>query len=494
MSKVLTVLSAGTCTNERLPHVLFTRHFLASSPLHHCPTETQHCSTSHSLHLTHHHLSLVPYLFSLAPHYKPLPRSQQRVQNYHNAAIMNPPASFYSLPPEMVDNICQDFTLEKEDLISLRLTSKSCNIHLSASKEFAKRYFTEVFLLYTRYSLQKFVEICRHSVFGPAVRRVRLSYVRFPPDRFADQAQNIFDSRFREIGPQERRENLDNAQLLLNRIDEEECLDTSGDDEALLATGFAALSRWHHPLELGVSSSEHHALGQNFIYSHSDISKDGHWECDILGTIALLCRAATSSKRVVQVLHIQGVVWYNLADGPAHWLNPLAQLPELQLSIWPAEDVVMRQITGLEEMVTKLLKKAALLRILHLESDIYSDQDHVRKIVSTISTMKVEKLKLTGIDLHRGTLFRKHIKSVHHLVLCDCKVEIGFMNVMRSIQENFPHLEYLWLSGTSQHWIRGKFEFKGTQRVTDGIERLIQLRLAHFDDPEWTIPWDSEWD
>jgi hypothetical protein len=67
---------------------------------------------------------------------------------------MDLPASFSSLPPELVTKICGDSDLDNKDLAALRLTSKSQGIHASATKAFAKRYFTDVLLLWNKYSLE----------------------------------------------------------------------------------------------------------------------------------------------------------------------------------------------------------------------------------------------------------------------------------------------------------------------------------------------------
>ncbi|KAG9604109.1 hypothetical protein KCU77_g3705, partial [Aureobasidium melanogenum] len=117
---------------------------------------------------------------------------------------MDPPTSFSSLPPELVTKICCDSTFEKEDLIALRLTSKSQGIHLSASKEFARRYLKDIKLVYTRHSLQAFMEICKHPVYGSAVQEVQLSYARFLPDCFEQESKDLFDQITFDEWSQER--------------------------------------------------------------------------------------------------------------------------------------------------------------------------------------------------------------------------------------------------------------------------------------------------
>ncbi|KEQ69397.1 hypothetical protein M436DRAFT_85682 [Aureobasidium namibiae CBS 147.97] len=406
---------------------------------------------------------------------------------------MDLPTSFSSLPPELVDKICRNSTLEKEDLIALRLTSKSHGIHLSASKEFAKRYFTDISLIYSRYSLQTFAEVCRHSVFGSAVRKVQLSYARFMPEFLGEESKDLFERLRLGARSRGRFEYLDNIRLLVNRCDEEEDLQNSGDAEGLLAAAFTALCHWHHPLELVVSSSETRALGLNRVYS-PNIMHSTHWKCHIFGTIALLCRAATLSRCVVQKLKIWGDIWDNLVDSSADSLSVLAQLPELELDTWCPSGPDTPHIPRLENMVINMLNDAVSLKELHLGS-LCVNRYHkcLRRIFLVLSTMKLEKLTLSGIDLDGFEPFlEKRIESLRHLEMDQCELWDGSLkNVLISVQENLPRLEYFLVHGISRPWINQKIELKGVQGVHDGINKLIQTRQIYLQDSEHDA-WNSD--
>ncbi|KAG9531356.1 hypothetical protein KCU93_g1970, partial [Aureobasidium melanogenum] len=404
---------------------------------------------------------------------------------------MDPPTSFSSLPPELVTKICRDSGLQKKDLIALRLTSKSQGIHISASKEFAERYFKNVRLVYTHYSLRTFMEICKHPVYGSAVRKVQLSYARFVPDCFEEESKDQFD----RIMLDTRHEYLDNIRLLVNRCDEEENLERSGDAKYLLAAAFTALSQWNHSLEIAVSSEETGALGQSRLYSPRNIGKNAHWECDILGTVDLLYHAAIEGTCVVEALQIQGDVWDNLVDTSSDSLSSLAQLPELKLDIWAAEEDNL-QVAGLDDMVSKLLKNAAHLKTLHLDGPGFDDEDHkyLRRIFSMMSRMRLETITLTRIDLDQFKPLKNRIKTLRHLELVECEVEDSFMRLLLSIQKNFPRLEYLRISGISRAWLGSRVEFEGVQEINDGIDKLMKARQNYHDNPGWTIPWDSDED
>ncbi|KAG9676645.1 hypothetical protein KCU99_g3564, partial [Aureobasidium melanogenum] len=407
---------------------------------------------------------------------------------------MNPRTSFSSLPPEIVTKICRDSGLRRKDLVALRLTSKSQGIHLSASKALATLCFKNINLVYTRYSLQAFADICKHPVYGPAVRTVSLSYARFVPDSFEEESKDLLNHIERDEWSQGRHKYLENIRLLVNRCDEEEDLKRSGDGKDLLATAFAALSQWQHPLEIAASSTEFGAIGRSQIYSPYELSIYAHWECDILGTVGLLCDAAVRASCAVQALEIEGVVWDNLVDSSSDSLSSLAQLSELKLDIWPGGDVDILQVAGLDGMASKLLENAVHLKTLYLRSDHIDDNTKfVRKICSRMSKMNLETITLVWIDLDEFKPFKNQIESLRYLELLHCKIDGSLKNVLLSIQKNFPRLEYLRLSGISRAWTSKEIELKGVQGVSEGIDKLMQSRQNRYNDPEAEV-WDSDED
>ncbi|TIA39407.1 hypothetical protein D6C83_06389, partial [Aureobasidium pullulans] len=76
--------------------------------------------------------------------------------------------------------ICTDDDISAKDMCAIRITCKE--LHAIFEKDFAKRYFQDPFVMMTRESLQALVDICKHPVFGPHVRKVQLSNRRFNAD------------------------------------------------------------------------------------------------------------------------------------------------------------------------------------------------------------------------------------------------------------------------------------------------------------------------
>jgi hypothetical protein len=179
---------------------------------------------------------------------------------------MDLPASFSSLPPELVAKICTDPDLDKDDLVALRLTSKTQGVHASATKTFAKRYFTDVLLLWSEYSLETFVKICQHPVFGSSIHRIQLSCAHYDQDDF-DQIVNGL-----RVKCHTPRYFLQQIQRLCERYDAEQ-YDRS-QVTALLDQAFGLLAESNHSFVLAVSTMEEKSLGASKIWTTSSTRTD----------------------------------------------------------------------------------------------------------------------------------------------------------------------------------------------------------------------------
>ncbi|THW61403.1 hypothetical protein D6D20_05045 [Aureobasidium pullulans] len=193
-----------------------------------------------------------------------------------NTAIMNAPASFISLPPELVTKICRDSDLEKKDLIALRSTSKTQGIHASATKEYGERKFTNLRILFTPYSLQSFVDICKHPDFGPCVRRVQLSNVhadlRGMEFLVAHETHNL-----RSTDPQVIKSSAAKVQSCLDRYYEEIALEESGEGQKLLDSAFMFLAQYGHPLSLAIDNDESNSIGHQKLFIDENIYSGWLW-------------------------------------------------------------------------------------------------------------------------------------------------------------------------------------------------------------------------
>jgi hypothetical protein len=94
-----------------------------------------------------------------------------------------------SLPTEILAMICADEELSANDLAAMRLLNRE--IHAVVTLEFAQRYFQDPFVMMMRDSLEKLVEICKHPVFGPHVRKIQLLNNYFNPESLRSLVHDV---------------------------------------------------------------------------------------------------------------------------------------------------------------------------------------------------------------------------------------------------------------------------------------------------------------
>jgi hypothetical protein len=240
---------------------------------------------------------------------------------------MDPPASFSSLPPELVAKICGDSGLKKKDLIALRLSSKIQGVHASATKAFAKRYFTDVLLLHNKYSLETFVKISQHSVFGPSVRKVQLSCAHYDEEKFYDTVDTIREGLYG------RQTFLEQIQRVSERCDDE-CY-SPVHASALLKQAFDELAKSDHDLVLAVSTDEEKSLGRSKTYVSDMFSED--WWAEPSSALTRLLNAADASGRRVRKIEVQATSECHLGDHGSDYSEKselLRSVSELKFDLW----------------------------------------------------------------------------------------------------------------------------------------------------------------
>ncbi|KAI5238668.1 hypothetical protein E4T43_07264 [Aureobasidium subglaciale] len=107
--------------------------------------------------------------------------------------ISAPPSDplILSLPNEVLAMVFADKILSATDLAAVRVSCKE--LHAIATKEFAERHFQDPFVMVTEESLEALVEICRHPVFGPQVKKVQLLSAHVNKYLLSDRAMALVD-------------------------------------------------------------------------------------------------------------------------------------------------------------------------------------------------------------------------------------------------------------------------------------------------------------
>ncbi|THY81530.1 hypothetical protein D6C95_09081 [Aureobasidium pullulans] len=166
---------------------------------------------------------------------------------FSNRDIATTSLRLLSLPNEVITMICTDDEISAKDICAIRITCKE--LHAIVEKDFAKRYFKDPFVMITRESLQALVDICKHPVFGPHVRKVRLSNHRYDPYLLPNVVSGMAAATFsrRHVDVHLIRGKL---QSLMDLISAQWTLTESGDALKLLTEAFETLGTTGKPIAL----------------------------------------------------------------------------------------------------------------------------------------------------------------------------------------------------------------------------------------------------
>ncbi|KAG9905765.1 hypothetical protein KCU98_g1560, partial [Aureobasidium melanogenum] len=359
------------------------------------------------------------------------------------------PASFSSLPPELVSKICSDPGLEKKDLIALRLTSKSQHIHASATKAFGKRYFRALRLLYTEDSLITGVKICQHPILGPCIRKVELSCARFVADMFYDEViyvTNHFDSRDEFVWA---------IQRLRDRCDAEQKLD---DDLAktLLDEVFMQLTNSDHSIEFSVSTDGDRSLRWRKVETSNMNSE--HWLADVPTTLNLLLGAASKHGCKVEKIKIRVEALRRFGESDLDLSGLLCSASELSLDaqLAPVDDFPDEN----GEAVWLIKKKNVHNHVVPVISALRLEEPHLGYVFRIYHDDLIKLLKRL-----RPTLRRLIISS---------RITGSWKEIFLFIRDMALQLDYLMIDCGVLPWLYEPKQYKGTTAVRLGLEELLQ--------------------
>ncbi|KAG9524695.1 hypothetical protein KCV07_g1806, partial [Aureobasidium melanogenum] len=399
-----------------------------------------------------------------------VPCQQLIALDNRDIAIMAP-ASFSSLPPELVSKICSDPGLEKKDLIALRLTSKAQGIHVSATKAFGKLCFTEVPLVYTKYSLKSFVEICQHPVFGPSIRKVQLSCVRVNPEYFHPNVEWMMD-RYPD-----RDDLLESIDRLGFRTDTEEAFKVS-DAQALLDKAFTQLAKTDHILQIAVSSDESKALGGGHVFIPEPLLS--WWYADVPFALNLLLGSSNRSGCRVQELDIAASA-REFSDKSNHDLSALMRsISGVSLQLGFIENGWGREPGKLIQWMKELLSWGTSIKKLDICLEVFADDGDDRNFNDfgqLISRLALEELLLSNMCISQRSMTDLLVAlgpKLRRLVIYRCDIVGSWKQILISIQQNTTQLDYLEICyGGLISW-SGVREYKGATAIRLGLEDMIR--------------------
>jgi len=361
--------------------------------------------------------------------------------------------------------------------MALRLTSKSHGIHASATEAFSKRYFTDVRLLYNKYSLETFVKICQHPIFRPSIRRVQLSSARYDEENFYDTVEDLMEGRdhhhssFSEM-----------IQRLSARCDAERFYYYSRQAGPLIDQAFGLLAESDHSLVLAVATNEQKSLGCSKVWIASSSRMDW-WVAHSLLALTILVQAAEDSGCKVRGLEVQAALAWDAAmyeslyDDWEEW-EVVRSLTELKLDL-PCGPNLDADDNGYGAF-HDLLSLTTNLKTLHIRSKILDeDDDAFTLLAEKMSCLPLEELHLAFLYVGGDTIteLMKNLGPILcRLKIFNCNIAGSWKKILLSIQQHTLKLEELDISGTRRSWLKDAAPHKGITNVRSGIAKLLQNR------------------
>ncbi|TIA06658.1 hypothetical protein D6C80_10209 [Aureobasidium pullulans] len=138
------------------------------------------------------------------------------------ATTNQPTPGLLKCPNEVLANIFSNPGLSKNDIKALRLVCTQ--LRPLATRVFAQRYFTDPFVILSRYALEALVEICEDPIFSPHVQSIGFLTTTLHPDDSTKKA-------------------LEELNAFTQFSAEQVHLESSGEAERLLARAISALGR-----------------------------------------------------------------------------------------------------------------------------------------------------------------------------------------------------------------------------------------------------------
>lgn len=156
------------------------------------------------------------------------------------ATTNQPTPGLLKCPNEVLANIFSNPGLSKNDIKALRLVCTQ--LRPLATRVFAQRYFTDPFVILSRYALEALVEICEDPIFSPHVQSIGFLTTTLHPDGMSWRTSRLR----RAIGTRcsdSTKKALEELNAFTQFSAEQVHLESSGEAERLLARAISALGR-----------------------------------------------------------------------------------------------------------------------------------------------------------------------------------------------------------------------------------------------------------
>ncbi|KAH0380225.1 hypothetical protein KCU92_g7728, partial [Aureobasidium melanogenum] len=326
---------------------------------------------------------------------------------------MAPAAGLLSCSNEVLTIIISNPSLSKQDLKSLRLTSKE--ICPAATREFAKRYVTEPFFVISRRSLQSLVDICRHPIFSPYIRTIGFLATTLHTEGLKERVLSLDHGAARDQ-MDKRLSFITGISEYASLFQEQVQLETSGEIERLMANALEALD---HSISITVSndlesiSSKDIVDISSMIHRQDDYGRRYSRACDVepkmrslFGSIEKIVAGLSSRNRLPLTgltIHLRRLTHTTGGPDCLAMVRPhetYSNLTTFHLDM----DLEALRCTVSFESVKELFKAASKLQELSLTTSCkgtravgISTLDRVTKLFSFETTFELRVLVLTDV-------------------------------------------------------------------------------------------------
>lgn len=384
----------------------------------------------------------------------------------------------------------------------------------------------------TRYSLQALIDLSKHQVFGPRIKKVS-----FCPNRLNTHYARDVEDRLSAVKASDRirgiKEAREHLTWYLTRLEEEVQLQESGDAMVLLKQAFVALQSHGNPIHL-IATSEHHVQGLGAPIGVKEFEKGRPFRfaskqvlswaslrafaCqDISRSLLVMLETALAANCDVNGLTLRAKYTQSapVADEAPYMSDPvlkaLSTLTKLELII--GEPALVGELDKTLETIIPVAKSVErfvlwLSRYQHIICPEPQLAEYVHHTLSMLNSSALSQIWLDSVIVyadHLVDMFRRHKDTLKDLTMSEVTLIGSWDDVVLYIRDelslekfvmvrswNIDHGQYQMEIGEEESWLFGGVEFSGREAVKSGLTDVLSEMNKEITEPEYEADWKND--